>query len=437
MKKILLLGIITFSTLTFAQEESYKISQVTTDKGGTWGAIPAANGQLIFVDNAANVNKDDIFNSRLYVMERNSKELALPTFAKYEKIGSPYISKDGSEFYFTESGTVSSVLKKGLLSSGTIIHPLQIHISKKGANGEWGEPVPFQHNLATASSGDPCLSPDGEYLYFASDRAGGHGGIDIYRSKRNSDGTWGEPENLGDKINTSGDERFPRFNSKGNLYFSSTTNSTGGLDLFVSTRNGNSFGTPTRLGYPFNSEGDDFAVAFVSDESGYLSSSRTGSDHIYSFEPVKGQIIRDTIKIIEVKKEELVRPDLIFAEMLKNGSLKYTYFDLNKHNIRQSENSKLIDLIIFLRQYPTVELELPSYADCRGENSYNMQLSKKRGDAVKQYLVSTGGIDASRIVVRDFGATNPVSDCDCKKSKVCNESMYQLNRRVEYKILKY
>jgi outer membrane protein OmpA-like peptidoglycan-associated protein len=436
MKKILLLGLILFSTVAFAQEESYKILQVTTDKGGTWGAIPAANGQLIFVDNDADVNEDDIFNSRLHVLERN-KELVLPTFEKYEKIGSPYISKDGNEFYFTESGTVSYVLKKGLLSSGIITHPLQIQISKKGANGEWTEPVSFQHNSPKASSGDPCLSPDGEYLYFASDREGGYGGIDIYRSKRNSDGTWGEPENLGDKINTAGNERFPRFNSKGNLYYSSSTNSTGGLDLFMSPRNGNSFGAPTRLGYPFNSEGDDFAVAFVNDDSGYLSSSRTGSDHIYLFEPVKGQIIRDTIKVIEVKNE-VVHPDLVFAEMLKNGTLKYIYFDFNKHNIRQSENSALINLIIFLRQYPTVELELPAYADCRGEDSYNMQLSKKRGEAVKQYLVSTGGIDAKRIVIQSLGATNPVSDCDCKKAKAaCNENLYQLNRRVEFKLLKY
>lgn len=438
MKKLIIIMLMAVSTMVIAQEKDYRISLVPTNKGGTWGAIPAVNGQLIFVDNAANVNKNDMFDSRLLILGKDNKEYSLPSFEKYEKIGSPYISANGDEIFVTVSGPVASLSSKGLFNTGTNVYPLQIFISKKGENNEWAEPESFKHNSNTASSGDPCLSPDGAYLYFASNREGGQGGTDIYRCKRYENNVWGDPENLGDRINTKGDERFPRFDSEGNLYFSSSTGSTGGLDLFVCKHNGNDFGTPVRMNYPFNSDGDDFAISFISNNSGYLSSNRSGSDHIYFFEPEKTQIVHDTIKVVEVKKE-VIRPDLILEELLKNGKLKYIYFDFNKDNIRQSEISAMIDLLVFMRQYPTVVLELPSYADCRGNDSYNIKLSNRRGESVKSYLVSTGGIPASRIVVRELGATNPViSDCDCSsRQSTCDDEKYQLNRRVEYKVLSY
>ena len=202
-----------------------------------------------------------------------------------------------------------------------------------------------------------------------------------------------------------------------------------------SARNGDKFDAPKRMDYPFNSEGDDFAMSFLDDDSGYFSSSRTGSDHIYHFEAIKPRVIVDTIRIIETAKET-VNPDLIFAELLKSGKLKYIYFDFDKYNIRQKEITSLIDLIVFMRQYPTVVLELPSYADCRGDNAYNLTLSNKRGEAVKNYLISTGGIEGNRMVIKNMGSTNFVNDCDCTKYS-CAESQYELNRRVEYRVLRY
>jgi outer membrane protein OmpA-like peptidoglycan-associated protein len=435
MKKVIIAVLMAFSTIAFAQEENYQLRQISTDENGTWGAV-LLNGQLIFVGNNANASKTNAVESKLLVLDKNNVETQLPSFEKYDKIGSPFISKDGNEFYFVVSGTVEMKVKKKLFKTATNLYPLQILISTKGANGEWTEPVSFQHNGIKFSNGDPCLSPDGEYLYFASNREGGKGGIDIYFSKRNSDGSWGEPQNLSE-INTSGDERFPRFDPKGNFYFSSTTGSSGGLDLFMCKRNGDSFGTPVRMSYPFNTEGDDFAISFIDDEKGYLSSNRTGTDHIYLFEPLKPQIIRDTIKIIEtVAKQEPIRPDLILEDMLKSGKMKYIYFGFDKYNIRNAEIPSLIELIIFMRQYPTTVIELPSYADCRGSDLYNMKLSGKRGDAVKKYLVSVGGIDESRITVKEYGATNPVNDCNCTKQG-CSESKFEANRRVEYKVVKY
>ena len=431
MKKLIILTLMAFTTLAFGQaDKSYKLTQVPTDKGGTWGAIPGVNGQLIFTDNAADVSKGDDFPSRLFVMEGN-KETTLPNFAQYERIGSPYLSKDGNELYFTVSGTVSSQISKGgLFTSGVVLYPLQIMISKK-TGGSWSEAEAFTHNSDKFSNGDPSLSPDGSYLYFTSDRDGGQGGTDIWRSRRNGDGTWGEPENVGGKINSGGDERFPRFDSKGNLYFSSTSGSTtGGLDLLRSEASGSNFGTPVRMNYPFNAEGDDFAISFVTDETGYMSSNRSGADRIYFFEPMKAVVVRDTIKIIDTKPSEIEPVQTAFAK------LKYVYFDYDKSNLRDSEMSALFNLVMFLRNYPNTTIELPSYADCRGRDAYNVKLSKRRGEAVKKYLVEAGGIESSRVVVSEHGAANQVADCDCKKAK-CNEAQYQANRRVEYKLLKY
>jgi outer membrane protein OmpA-like peptidoglycan-associated protein len=435
MKKVLIIVLMAVSTMVGAQEKDYKITQISTESGSTWGAIQDANGQIIFVNNDAHAKKTDVFESHLF-LSINKKETTFPSFENYDRIGSPYISADGKEFYFTVSGTQGSRVGGNIFKSGTFVYPLQIMISNRGADGKWTEPVAFAHNSNTYSCGDPCLSLDGSYLYFTSDKAGGQGGTDIYRSKRNGN-TWGEPENLNDKINTSGEERFPRFDSQGNLYFSTTKGSQNGdLDFFVSTRSGNTFTTPVRMSYPFNSDGDDFAVSFINDDSGYISSNRSRADRIYYFEPVKAKIVIDTIRIIDVPKE--VRPDLILAELLKNGTLKYIHFTFDKSDIRKSEVSNITELLVFMRQYPTVVLELSGYADCRGADKYNLNLSKKRATAAKDYLVSTGRIDANRIVVKEYGTANPVNDCNCGSNKnPCSDIQYEANRRVEYKVLSY
>ncbi|MDR2126900.1 MAG: OmpA family protein [Prevotellaceae bacterium] len=441
MKKLIIIAaLISLPSLIFSQEKTCTLSKITIGDKGTWGAVPYMNGQIIFVENIPNEGNDDVADSKLFILDNNRNKLKLPAFEKYPKAGSPFISKDGKELYFTVSGTAESTTKGGWSHPDIKKYPLQILISKQSGNGEWQEPVPFQHNGENFSSGDPCLSPDGMYLYFASDRENGAGGTDIYRSQRNGDGSWSEPQNLR-IINTGGDERFPRFDAKGNLYFSSTAGSAGDLDIFVFPAVSDIFTKPARMDFPFNSKGDDFAISFVNDNSGYLSSNRDGSDCIYLFEPEKPKIVYDTIKIIEKAEEqaasEPVHPDLIFADMIKNGKIKYVYFDFDKYEIRNSEIPALVELLIFMRQYPSVILELPSYADCHGSDAYNIQLSANRGEAVKNYLITHGGINASRITVKEYGAANPVNECgNCDNAK-CSETEFEANRRVEYKILEY
>jgi outer membrane protein OmpA-like peptidoglycan-associated protein len=133
------------------------------------------------------------------------------------------------------------------------------------------------------STGDPWLSDDGQYLYFASDRPGGQGGIDLWRCQRHGQ-SWSLPENLKD-LNTELNERSPRFDTNGNFYYASDNGGRGGLDIYsCALLNDGHFTTPIRMAEPLNSTSDDFAISFTGEKTGYFTSNRTGRDAIYQFD---------------------------------------------------------------------------------------------------------------------------------------------------------
>ena len=153
----------------------------------------------------------------------------------------------------------------------------------------WSAPQPLHFNSKEYSCGQASLSPDGQVMYFTSDMPGGKGGTDIYKVEKKSDGTWGTPVNLGDRINTEGNEMFPFYDAEnGYLFFSSEgLPGLGGLDIFATkVRRDGSFTQPKNLGAPINSNADDFSFIYKEDGSGFLSSNRVGGkgdDDIYSF----------------------------------------------------------------------------------------------------------------------------------------------------------
>ena len=153
----------------------------------------------------------------------------------------------------------------------------------------WDEPHPLYFNDKHFSTGQATLSPDGKTMYFASDRPGGFGGTDIYKSVKGRDGKWSAPENLGPKINSEGNEMFPYYDAKGGYLFFSSNGwpGIGGLDIFVSkVKRDGGYTKPQNLGAPINSNRDDFSFIYQKDGSGFLSSNRAGGhgdDDIYSF----------------------------------------------------------------------------------------------------------------------------------------------------------
>ena len=185
---------------------------------------------------------------------------------------------------------------------------LQIYLSTY-KDGSWSKAEPFIFNNNDYSVGHPCLSADGNTMYFVSDMPGGFGGTDIYKTSKNDKGEWIKPENLGNTINTEGDEMFP-FLASGDktFYFSSNGRfGLGGLDVFMSSINGSSYENTYNAGAPLNTQYDDFAVIEdVKTHKGYFSSNRiggSGDDDIYTVEFLQVPEVKKTLKGIAKDKD--------------------------------------------------------------------------------------------------------------------------------------
>ena len=190
--------------------------------------------------------------------------------------GACCLSPDGSTMYLTQC-----------LSDASYPRFAQI-VTAQRSDASWGKTTPLLITNDTLSSyAHPAISPDGEWLYFVSDMPGGKGGLDIWRMRLTANGPVGV-ENLGEPINTPGDEMFPTFRPNGDFYFSSDGHpGFGGLDIFIATVGEDGKYHLSHPGYPLNSQGDDFGMTFQGQlNQGFFSSNRgdgRGWDHIYSF----------------------------------------------------------------------------------------------------------------------------------------------------------
>jgi peptidoglycan-associated lipoprotein len=213
--------------------------------------------------------------------------------------GPATFSTDKNKVYFTRNNYIN---KKKLIKSSKDENNLKVFRAEL-INGKWTNREELAFNSIEYSCGHPALSPDGKTLYFVSDMPGGFGGLDIYKvtlvgevnpsqvaDKRNAgqaicSEVWSAPQNLGNKINTEGNEMFPYIHSDGTLYFSSDgINGLGGLDIFSSSFDGKNWQLPENLKYPVNSSKDDFSYVLNEDnKTGYLSSNRNEFDKIYEF----------------------------------------------------------------------------------------------------------------------------------------------------------
>lgn len=187
------------------------------------------------------------------------------------------VSSDGRTMVFTRCPLNGQ--------EGSPVHAYEI----RREGGRWSEPVRILPGSdSTMMVAHPALSPDGQVLYFVSDKAGGYGGLDIWKSLRNVDGSWGPAQNLGPFVNSAGDEVFPSVRDNGTLYFSSNGHpGFGGLDIYKAVEGEGGRYTVSNMGLPINSAGDDFGITFMgSAEEGLFSSNRgnaKGYDDIYSF----------------------------------------------------------------------------------------------------------------------------------------------------------
>lgn len=189
-------------------------------------------------------------------------------------------SADGHFMYFNRTGDKKVEVGDDKFASIRIMRA-------EFTEGKWTNVVDLPFNDESFSNQHPVLSKDGKKLYFSSDRPGGKGSFDIYYVDVNPDGSFGQPQNLGDVINTNHREHFPFLSEDGKVFYftSDGHQGMGGLDIFYSRNYESGWDKPVNLGETINSSADDFAyVVNEKTDKGYLSSNRNkGTDNLYSF----------------------------------------------------------------------------------------------------------------------------------------------------------
>lgn len=293
-------------------------------KDTEFGGVPFADGIVIASSRIEGTRtvvrnfqwKDTPFLNLLYI-ERNDADSADGEWKYGKTLGDAINSKfhesnftwspNSDKIYFTRNNFLK---KKGTNEDGIIL--LKIYEAKM-EGFKIGEVKEFAYNSDEYSVTHPCLSQDGERLYFVSDMPGGFGGKDLYYSKKQGEG-WSKPINLGKDVNTVGDEVFPFIHPDGTLYFSSDGHpGLGFLDVFRVDLEGNK--KVVNMGYPINSSWDDFAIYMnETADTGFVSSNRpggAGDDDIYRF----------TIKRPEI---EILVLDSIAQLPLENAAITVT-----------------------------------------------------------------------------------------------------------------
>lgn len=367
-------------------------------------------------------------------------------------------SPDGQTMYLTRAN-------RSPTSSTTV----EIYTSRR-SDATWSAPQKFEIINDTISAlGHPAVSPDGKWLYFASDMPGGYGGKDIWRVAINE--RKGSLENLGPQINTEGDEMFPFVRTDTLLYFASDGHpGYGGLDLFKANLDATgSRWSVENMGQPINSSGDDFGITFGPGESGFFSSNRgdrKGYDHIYSFElpdikvtisgwvmdkdeePVPNAVIRivgdDGSNQKEVSRDDgsfkfnLNRGvkyvmmagakgylnvkqefesdneeadadyaiDFILAAVNKPQVVENIFYDFDKATLRPESKEALDEMVQMLRDNPNVTIEMGAHTDRVGTEEYNIDLSNRRAKSVVDYLIAAG-IPQNRLSWKGYGKSVP------------------------------
>ncbi|MGB0933043.1 MAG: OmpA family protein [Lishizhenia sp.] len=296
----------------------------------------------------------------------NVKYQSRKTNTRYHE-GPICLSKSGDKIYFTRNN-----ISRGKNRTGEDgIQNLKLYRAERNANDNWANEEELSFNSNNYSTGHPTISPDEKWLYFASNMPGGFGGVDIWRVAINDDGTFGRPQNLGEQINTEGQEMFPWFTEDGQLFFSSDGHlGLGGLDVFAAIlKKDYSVQKIINVGEPVNSSKDDFALTLDNKNNrGYFSSNREsgkGGDDIYTIELIQPFVVDLTLKgLITEKGTELIIPGAKVNLKDKNGDIistvtsneKGSYsFDLEPDKEYTVEAEK-VDYFDNMGQVSTIEL---------------------------------------------------------------------------------
>jgi len=455
-------------------------------------ALSADGSTLIFTrsENIKGVRNEDFYISYNDTDEWQFANNLGEPINTLKNEGAQCITADGKTLYFTACSRNDSYGRCDIYQSDFV-------------NDKWTNPVNLGPNINTESwESQPAISSDGRQLFFVSNRPGGRGGKDIWVSYKNANGAWMEAKNIGDKINTSKDDISPFLHwDNQTLYFASKGFiGMGGFDVFVSRLNGSGdWGEATNIGYPINSPSDENSLIVAKDgRTAYFASSFFNEDRndldLYTFDLpqesrslevayIQGLItdsktnnpIKADIELVNLKSGKSYKSSesdldgnymlclpsdaeyaltvnkkkyLFYSENIKlehEGSilvknfklqplevgeqvrLDNIFFELNSSNLKDESLVELNKIIKFMESNPFLVIEIGGHTDNSGSKAYNLNLSDDRASSVKDALVQRG-IPSDRIQTKGYGMSVPLNTNSSEQERA-------LNRRTELKII--
>lgn len=355
----------------------------------------------------------------------------------------PCFSSDGKTLYFV----------RGAPARNGTVKNVDIYYSVIGEDGKFSQAVKLPDNINTPKDEQSVfIHPDNQTLYFSSCGHVGLGGLDIFMSKRRPDGSWGDPVNLGYPINTVRDENSLLVSPSGRYgYFASEREGGfGELDIYqfeipitmrpekITYVVGKVYNAGTRepleaafelidletqkpVAQSYSQKNGEFLVTLTSNKNYLVNVSKEG----YLF-------YSDNFSL-KNKETDFSKPYHldIPLEPLDTGKsvvLRNIFFDVNKWDLKPESKAELNKLVSLLQKNPTLKIEISGHTDNTGDKKANLTLSANRAKAVYDYLVNTAGIAPARLSSRGYGDTKPCVPNDTPENKA-------KNRRTEFKVL--
>jgi outer membrane protein OmpA-like peptidoglycan-associated protein len=353
----------------------------------------------------------------------------------------PSFSSDGKTLYFI----------RGIVTRDGIKNP-DIYSSTIGDDGKFTEPVKLSDNINTLEGEESVfIHPDNQTLYFSSEGHPGMGGLDIFVSKKQADGTWGKAVNLGYPINTFTDENSLLVDANGKLayYASEREGGFGGLDIYqfelpesvrpekITYVKGLTYNAKTKVPVDASFELIDLetqqsVTSAYSNSAGEFLVTLT-SNHNYLVNVSKpGFLFYSDNFSLKDKVADYNKPYQLQIPLqpIDTGiiELKNIFFDVNKADLKAESKAELQKIIAFLKANPTLKVEFSGHTDNSGDKVFNKTLSNNRAKAIYDYVVEKGSILAANLSYKGYGDTKPKAPNDSPENKA-------KNRRTELKVL--
>lgn len=351
----------------------------------------------------------------------------------------PSFSSDGKTLYFIR-GSVNAQGKK----------ETDICMATMKAGGKWTAPVKLGKNVNTSGSEESVfIHPDNQTLYFSSDGHPGMGGLDIFMSRRQPNGEWGEAVNLGYPINTASDENSLLVTRDGKVAYFASDRKGGfggldiyGFDLYEAAQPGKTiyvkgkvFDAVTKLPLEAEIEVVDLqtgtsALKAVSNKKGdFLICLPVNKNYAFNVSKTGYLFYSENYSLMEKKDYQPITVSIPLSSITNDIPvvLRNVFFDTNKFNLKDESKTELNKLVEFLTKNPTLKIELSGHTDNVGDKKSNQMLSENRANSVSEYL-ATNGIARERLTHKGYGDSKPVIENDSDEHR-------QMNRRTEFKVV--